>query len=396
MADSDNTQSSVMLHEVPPREVNGRDTVARYQAQFRAAAFECLSLLEDDEIDRVYCDYQDDYVSRLNVNGRVIYNFYQVKTKGKRNHQWSLNEIFGLYKKRKQADSNKIAVSFAGKLLLHTIRFKNCCGGVFFLTNVHFDDDVEACSEALAKSDKDNAHYALLVENFNSAFSQDDPLPEEEIVALLNKLVLEPNIAYLSPDDQSFSALARQTIFKYSEIDLRHSETEEIINSLIALVERKSFAKLVSDIDEDDLDEAAGVGVTEMLDVLCISKGAYRLLKAGGDPKAIKNASIIQRLLTHSGASDRMIEYASECKVNWDVWLRNKRHTIPEFELNFLLESVDQLADTWVKGQKLLGDLKADIDALLVSIVKQDISAALTQELLLGAVFSSLVRSESQ
>lgn len=85
-----------MLHEVEPRENVGRETIARYQAQFRGAAFECLSLLEDEALDRVYCDYQDDFVTRLNVNGNYVYNFFQVKTKGKLNHQWSVNDVLGI------------------------------------------------------------------------------------------------------------------------------------------------------------------------------------------------------------------------------------------------------------------------------------------------------------
>ena len=85
----------------------------------------------------------------------------------------------------------------------------------------------------------------------------------------------------MAPDDESFSAVARDTIFKYSEIDLRHGECEEIIRNLVALVERKSFSKLVPNISEDDLNEIAGVGISEMLDILSISKGAYRQLKPG-------------------------------------------------------------------------------------------------------------------
>lgn len=38
------------LHEVEPRENVGRETIARCQAQFRGAAFECLSLLEDESL----------------------------------------------------------------------------------------------------------------------------------------------------------------------------------------------------------------------------------------------------------------------------------------------------------------------------------------------------------
>lgn len=158
------------LHEVPPRENVGRDTIARYQSQFRAAAYECLSLLEDDLLDRVYCDYQDDYVSRLNLDGQYIYNFYQVKTKKKLNHQWSVNEVFGMRKKAKTADSDKLAASFAGKLLIHTVKFNSACGKVIFLTNIHFDDDVEALMEAVSGSKKriitTNYYSIILVMHF--------------------------------------------------------------------------------------------------------------------------------------------------------------------------------------------------------------------------------------
>ena len=206
--------SDPKLHEVPPRENVGRDTIARYQSQFRAAANECLLLLEDGTLDRVYCDYQDDFVSRFNLDGQHIYNFYQVKTKKKLNHQWSINEIFGMRKQAKnKADPTKIADSFAGKLLVHTIKFKNSCGKVIFLTNIHFEDGVEALMKAAQSSNDDNNHYKLLLENFNDAFPSDNPVKSEEIGDLLKKLELHPNITYLAPNDDSFSALAREAIY---------------------------------------------------------------------------------------------------------------------------------------------------------------------------------------
>ena len=52
MPDKNAANGVPKLHEVAPREISGRDTIARYQAQFRAAAYECLSLLEDDALDR--------------------------------------------------------------------------------------------------------------------------------------------------------------------------------------------------------------------------------------------------------------------------------------------------------------------------------------------------------
>lgn len=394
MSENKNAIENPKLHEVVPREVVGRDIIARYQGQFRGAAYECLTLLEGGELDRVYCDYQDDFVTRLNVDGQQIYNFHQVKTKNKLNHQWGINEIFGLYKKKKQTSIDKIEHSFAGKLLIHTVKFNNSCGNVIFLTNIHFDDDVESCMKACLDNDEENKHYASLLESFNTAFSKDTPLNEIEVLKAIKKLQLEPNKSYLLPSDENFYAIARDTIFKYSEIDLKKIESEEIINNLVSLVERKSFTKLVLNCDESDLDEIAGICLEDMLDILSISRGAYNLLNDGGDDQAIKSASIIQRLLSQGGASNQMIEYASKCKVNWDIWYREKRHNIPEFDLNFIMDRVETIANNWANKNQSLDELRKEIANLSDDLT--EVSNTLTNELLLGGVFSVIVRNESQ
>lgn len=385
---------SPRLHEVDPRESVGRDTIARYQAQFRGAAFECLSLLEDDAIDRVYCDYQDDFVSRLNIDGNHVYNFYQVKTKGKLNYQWSVNDILGIRKGAKNCDSTKISDSYVGKLLIHTIRFENTCGKVVFLTNVHLNDDLEELRKSI-NNDSDNNYYKLLLGSFNDALCPEAPLEDQEIIDRIKKLQLKSNISYLNPHDDKFFSEARETIYQYSEIDLQHSECEEILNSLISLVERKSFGRLLEEIEEEDLDDIAGIGIVEMLDILSISREAYQSLKTGGDSKAIKNASIIHRLMSKAGASERMIEYVSDCKVRWDIWFRDKRHTIPEFELNFILEEIEQNASAWVRSGERLPILRVRIDEVLSNLDDEELSTTLDSELLLGAVFSFLVRGSA-
>lgn len=382
------------LHEVEPRENVGRETIARYQAQFRGAAFECLSLLEDEALDRVYCDYQDDFVSRLNVDGSYVYNFFQVKTKGKLNYQWSVNDVLGIRKGAKICEPAKITDSYVGKLLIHTVRFENSCGNVAFLTNVHLNDDLEGLRDAI-KGDSDNNYYKLLLENFNEALTPEAPIEDQNIIGRIKKLQLKSNISYLNPHDDKFFSEARETIYHYSEIDLQRSECEEILNSLISLVERKSFAKLLGEIGEEDLDDMAGVSLSEMLDILSISKEAYQSLKDSGDSQAIKNASIIHRLMSKAGASERMIEYVSDCKVRWDIWFRDKRHTIPDFDLNFILEEIENNAAEWVKFGESLSTLKARIDKVLSALDDEDLSATLDRELLLGAVFSFLVRGSA-
>ena len=381
------------LHEVLPSETAGRDTIARYQAQFRAAAYECLSILNGKTTDRVYCDYHDDFVARCKTNGKHLYHFYQVKTKGKRNHQWKLLDIFGIYTNKKQ-NPEKIASSFAGKLILHTIKFNNVCGNVIFLTNVQFDDSIENIASSLIAGDFSNKHLKLFVENFNEAFIQGKPLDNEHIEKQIKKLVLKPGVQYLDPHDHNFDALAREAIFEYSEIDLQHLECEEIIHSLVSLVEKKSFSK-ISGLEEKDLDDSAGVGIADLLEILSISKGAYQLLLDGGDPNAIKNASIIQRKLSEADASEGMIEFCSKWKVEWDIWFRDKRHFLAEFDLNFLLEDINDIKNKWITGSIQFSEIDKSIDSLWMKIEEKDLTPTLSKELLLGGVFSALVRSES-
>lgn len=94
--DAAKTASPSPLLVVKPRELAGRDTVRRFQAQFRGAALECLRILEGKSVDRVYCDYHDDFVVREVHPYGAVYEFFQVKTKAEKKHQWSRNELFGL------------------------------------------------------------------------------------------------------------------------------------------------------------------------------------------------------------------------------------------------------------------------------------------------------------
>jgi len=95
-----------IIHEKAPRETVGRETTNRFRMQFQAAAFAALEILRGKEVDRVYCDYHDDFVVRRNVGGSIEYHFFQVKTKGRANQQWKIDEIFSL-KKRENLDSQE-------------------------------------------------------------------------------------------------------------------------------------------------------------------------------------------------------------------------------------------------------------------------------------------------
>jgi hypothetical protein len=156
------------------------------------------------------------------------------------------------------------------------------------------------------------------------------------------------------------------------------------------LVEEKSCAP-ISGLCKADLDQATGVGLADLLEVLSISSQVYQTLLRGGDPAAIKVASILQRKLKEAGAPESMIEAASRAKVSWDVWVRSARHTFPDFTFNVLLGEIDKKCKTWLLGGGDLGDLEGFVQDVLNSSVGRKF-AALDADLVFGAFCAAIVR----
>lgn len=388
------------LHQIQPREQSGRDTFARYRAQVRAAGIACLYILEGKEIDRVYCDFHDDFVIRKTVNGEVKYLFFQVKTMDKQNHLWTLNEVFGLkssIRDQKKQESEKIKSSFIGKLLSHTVTFSDNCEKVTFMTNIHFHDAIEEMVICLENKSYTNKYAKVLLERFDECFTpENEDYSEEEIKRLLAKLTLEPDVSYIKKKHDFFS-VAREKVYEFSEIDLEYDESREILISLLNLIEDKSSDTLKLGITKDELDLLAGVQIDDILKILSISKGAYFEIVKSGDPKAIKTTSVIQRTLSASGASDDEIEFCARCKTDWDIWLRENRNKLVDIEILGITTRLDKLLDIIVtNGQKIrfldldpkLRDVQKDLDA-------NDLLFDLNIELLLGGFFSALVRFKS-
>ncbi|WP_257173824.1 DUF4297 domain-containing protein [Colwellia sp. M166] len=233
-----------MLETKRPREQSGRDSFSRYKAQVRSAAMASLSILEGDEVDRVYCDLHDDFVIRKKDTDGYSYVFYQVKTKGKQNHNWSLNELFGLkstVKNQSKQSTEKIKNSFVGKLLLHTVVFDKYCNSVVFQTNIHNSDDVEKIVKDVEIGTFQNKFSEVLVDRFNQCFPDEitKDLSENEVKSRLSKLKFETDVQYLKNGDDNFEPLAKSAIYKFSEVDLEHTESKEILMKLLELVEKK-------------------------------------------------------------------------------------------------------------------------------------------------------------
>jgi len=382
-----------IIHEKVPRETVGRDTMVRFRMQFQAAAFAALEILRGKEVDRIYCDYHDDFVVRRTVAGAVEYHFFQVKTKGRANQQWNIGEVFAL-KKSGELDSieklEAIRSSIAGKLFVHTVEFGAQCREVTVLSNVHFKDEVHDLVADLAAGTSSKKYTRQLIEKFAAIVSPDQPLSAEELEAARKKFTLLPGVQHIGDTLEAFSIAAHNAIWKHSEIELRRHEVEQIARSLVTLIEEKSCAP-ISGLSRADIDLATGVGLEDLLQVLSISTQVYQTLLQGGDPAAIKNASILQRKLKEAGTPDSMIEAASRAKVSWDVWMRNARHTFPDFTLNVLLEEIDKKCKDWLLGGGVLADLEKCIRDLLESPIGRQFPT-LDIDLLFGALCAAIVR----
>lgn len=382
---------------VTPAEDVGRDTLSRYDMQFQAAAYAALQILEGQGVDCVYCDFHDDFVVRSIANGKTVYHFFQVKTKQKLNHQWSLNEIFAIKAKGQKDDLeslSKIRTSFGGKLLLHGVVFDDACIEATLLSNVHFADDVVDTVDHLRGKIPAGKAATFLSNNFSAIFSIAPALPGEKVNDLLSKLSLRPSVSYIDKDRDAFANAARSSLYQYSEIDLNFYETKELANGLVDLVYRKSKVPL-KEVAPADLGTRVGVGLDDLLEVLSISRAAYDSLLNGTEPKALKQASAIQRWLKNAGAGDGMIEFASQKKVDWDLWLRNARHNYSPLDLNQLLDLLDKLYANWAQsgtGFPALNQLieKLASDAFLTKF------NGLDRELLFGAVASVVVKVYSR
>jgi hypothetical protein len=387
------TNAGDIIHEKVPREIVGRNTVGRFRMQFQAAAYAALEILSGKEVDRVYCDYHDDFVVRRTVSGVVEYHFFQVKTKGKANQQWDVDEVFALKKKGALDTAEKLEAirnSIAGKLFVHTVEFGDQCREVTVLSNVHFKDEVHDVIADLSAGTSSKKYTRQFIEKFADIVSPDRPLSPSQVEAARSKLTLLANVQHIGDTLEAFGIAAHNAIWRHSEIELNQREVECIAKSLVTLVEEKSCAP-ISGRSKADIDLATGVGLEDLLQVLSISTQVYQTLLQGGDPAAIKAASILQRKLKESGATESMIEVASRAKVSWDVWVRTARHTFPDLTFNILLEEIDKNCKAWLLGGGVLADLENFVQGVLDSVIGKKF-ASLDTDLVFGAFCAAIVR----
>ena len=252
------------LHEVKPREQAGRDTLERYNAQIRAASIACLSILEGKDVKRVFCEFHDDFVIEKVIASDIRYTFVQVKTKEKLREIWKLRDVFGILKRKSAKNpqtDEMIRDSFIGKLLQHTINFGESCNEIVFLTNTHVDEDIENIIDDIVSETFSNTHCKLIIDSFNNCFisiqEDHEKLDIDAIKQKLKKLKFETDVEYIKSKHETFEILAKQKIFKFSEIELSHTEAKEILFSLLALVNSKSSVK-INDCSSENIKKLAG------------------------------------------------------------------------------------------------------------------------------------------
>lgn len=386
------------LHEVKPREQVGRDTLERYNAQIRAASIACLSILEGKDIKRVFCEFHDDFVIEKVISNDIHYTFVQVKTKEKLREIWKLRDVFGILKRKSKANpqtNEMIRDSFVGKLLQHTINFEDSCKEIIFLTNTHIDEDIENVINDILSDTFSNVHCKLIIDSFNNCFISINNmkyLDIETIKTNLKKLKFETDVEYIKSKHETFEILAKEKIFKYSEIELSHIEAKEILFSLLALVNSKSSVK-INDCSRENINKLSGIDIDDLLDVLSISKRAYYDFLDNGDEHALKSASVIERLLRKAGASDVEIDFFTRCKIKWDQWLRKNRHIISELDYITIDREINSTLDklTFIHGDLFLSSLRQFINELHDSLYKSDLLHSLDKETLTGSLFARLV-----
>lgn len=388
-----------MINKYEPREQSGRDTFGRYRSQIRSTAICALKILESKEVDRIYCDLHDDIVVRNKTDGGHVYIFIQVKTKSKQNHNWSTNDLLNMPVKAKDFNKSlsKIKDSFLGKLLLHTIVFDDTCLKVIFQTNINNNDAVNEFEEDLKDGKFDNKYSKFLLEEFNKIFLDNDEVgfEENEIREKLSKLNFETDVQHLKNDDESFEPLARDKIYKYSEVDLQHEESRQILINLLELISKKTEG-VIKAWTPENIEKMASISIDDLLDVLSLSKDAYYRLLEGESNNAIKQVSIIQRLLKNTSANDSVVKICSDLKINWDIWLRQKRHEIKVLDIELLIDIIRQNVSISTKGTSFaFKDLKSIAEAILDELRKEDLIYDLDIELIIGGILSEFVRGKA-
>lgn len=378
-----------------PRETAGRDTILRFDYQFRRTAEASLQLLENGNLERVFCDLHDDYVLKIWENEKALFLFHQVKTKKKDGDRWEQKEIFGTSVKSK-AKNGAAKDSIAGKLFFHHLEFGENCKSVHIVTNAHFKDEIEEITKLISTSKKtDEAEKDKQTKKILDSFAADFSSTTDVVYEFLKKLELKANAGKLTDIQSDEHGLYLKRIYDYSEVSLDQSQAKKIAEALLTLVKQKSMQEIPASVTERDLEKYSSVELSDVLKILSISEAAYLELKNGGDLKALKTVSVLQRLLKRSKANEDMIISACKAKVQWDNWIREYRHAITHTDFLTLQTSAQQSLNQYANSEITLAELGKQIESISAQFQgKLQAGITLNPDLIFGLIWSIAVTME--
>jgi hypothetical protein len=87
-----------------------------------------------------------------------------------------------------------------------------------------------------------------------------------------------------------------------------------------------------------------------------------------------------------------VVNYCARCKTNWDAWFRQKRHTLQERDWISIKLKIRGLVKRASSGGtvKVLA-LEEPLKDLAAEFSRNNPEYSLTEDLLLGAIFSELI-----
>ncbi|MEG1313274.1 MAG: hypothetical protein RSD40_03070 [Bacilli bacterium] len=269
------------------------------------------------------------------------------------------------------------------------------------MTNTHVDEDIENLLAEIA-DDVKGKHSNVLINRFNHCFIENykdanskNHLENIEIAKTLKKLNFETDVEYLKDKSDTFSSIARNTIYKYSEIDLEYSEANEIIISLLSLVNKKSSVK-ITNLTPENILNCSAIDIDDLLEILSISKSAYHDFLNNGDENAIKTASVIERTLRRAGSSNQEIQFCADCKIKWDFWVRHNRHILSKMDFNSIDGHLEDIVNKLAMGGGIirLSALRKYVLEVIEILKSEGLLFDLESDVIIGGIFSKIVGHE--
>jgi hypothetical protein len=271
--------SSARLHEKAPREQVGAGTGPLYEYQYTQAAVDSLLLFEDALC--VYCEWHDDYViehqTPRHAQAGPVYRFHQVKTRRLTHGPWTLNDIFGINKRKAPKNQAPPTTQPFQHMLEHAINFAHGCERLVFVTN----NDVDAEVSQLIAEVKGAAGVVGLSRELRKWFDRilsvhqhvQPSLTAEALFDVLRRFHVVATRG--NPDDGETQLIALGVrIAQVSEVELLTRQAIRMGRDIVDLVRSKSGVKiepLPAGFTDADLRAKKAILVDELLKLISLS-----------------------------------------------------------------------------------------------------------------------------